>query len=137
MCTFYTTSTNLLFSKIFPWSFNLKVISGPNPSKYQWQQAIESLVQSDELIWQDKDKKGRPRKRNCRNELRSLHMNHAGNKTPELTNNQGIRLELNALIDPLGRSIKPLQIKHWLEIFLEQSLSISHVQRDEIKLLEC
>ena len=49
----------------------------------------------------------------------------------------GVRIHLKALIDPIGRSIKPIQVKHWLEEYLEQSLAISHMQRDEIELLKC
>ena len=57
--------------------------------------------------------------------------------TGELMELKTINLQLNALIDPKGRSIKPIQIKHWLEENLEQTLNISRVQRDEIQLLQC
>ncbi len=119
------------------WSFNLKVISGNNPTKFKWQEAMDFLLKAKELIWRDTDKKGRPRQRNCRPELNSLTINDQINTPEELITLKGVRLELNAFIDPLGRSIKPTQVKHWLEEYFEYPLAISHVHRDEIKLLQC
>mgnify|MGYP000296550817 FL=1 len=119
------------------WSFDLTVLSGKNPSKFKWQKAIDSLIESKELIWHDTDKKGRPRQRNCRPELCSLEMQMGEEIKTGLLPFKTIRLQLNALIDPLGRSIKPKQVKEWLEKYIEHPLEISRVQRDEIKLLEC
>ncbi len=115
------------------WSFNLQVRTGYDPSEYEWQHAIDSLFSSEGLIWDDTDKKGKPRKRNCRSQLRSLQITLKRNDEAALP----IRLKLNTLVDPFGRSIKPLQIKHWIEESLGQPLIISRVQRDEIQLLEC
>jgi len=119
------------------WSFNLQTKSGTNPNEAEWQKAIDSLFQAEELIWRDTDKKGRPRTRNCRNELNRLAMTKKMNKEATLPVLQSIRLELNTLIDPMGRSIKPKQVKFWLEEFLGKPLEISREQRDEIQLLEC
>ena len=41
--------------------FNVKVTSGYNPTQDEWKEAINSLIQTEELIWHDTDKKGRPR----------------------------------------------------------------------------
>ena len=46
-------------------------------------------------------------------------------------------IELNALIDSMGRSVKPMQVKHWLEEYFAESLDISSIKRDEIQLLQC
>ena len=124
-----------LFASV--WSFNLQSASGPSPNESEWQNAIDSLFKSKELIWCDNDKKGRPRERNCREELRHLAIKMQINKDTKAPALKSIRLELNALIDPLGRSIKPKQVKYWLEEFLGKSLKISRVQRDEIQLLKC
>ena len=119
------------------WSFDLTILSGKSLTKSKWQKAIDSLIKSKELIWHDTDKKGRPRQRNCRPELCSLEMQIGEEIKTGLLPFKTIRLQLNALIDPLGRSIKPKQVKEWLEQYIEHSLEISRVQRDEIKLLEC
>ena len=64
-------------------------------------------------------------------------MNIEENKRKVLLPPNGIQIQLKAFIDPIGRSIKPLQIKHWLEECLGHPIEISRVQRDEIQLLEC
>ncbi|WP_320666915.1 TIGR03960 family B12-binding radical SAM protein [Prochlorococcus sp. MIT 1307] len=119
------------------WSFNLTVISKCNPTQAEWKAAINSLLMAKELIWNDTDKKGRPRKRNCRPELSSLGMDINRNKGEALIALKGVRMQLNAVIDKQGRSIKPIQIKHWVEESLGLPLEISNVQRDEIQLLKC
>ncbi len=119
------------------WSFSLEVLKGTNPKTNDWIAAINSLVTAKELVWKDTDKKGRPRERNCRKELNSLKLKYEITEKEIRPNHPAVRIELNALIDPIGRSIKPVQIKHWLEEYFGKSLKISHVQRDEIKLLQC
>ena len=119
------------------WSFDLNTTAKKKLTQNEWQVAIDSLFKSDQLIWEDIDKKGRPRKRNFRGELCSLKIKLQRNFEAKLPILKSIRLELNALIGPGGRSIKPIQIKHWLEEFLGEPLEINHVQRDEIQLLKC
>ena len=55
----------------------------------------------------------------------------------ELLAKKTINLKLKTLIDPIGRSIKPLHIKLWLEEYFEHPLEISSMQRDEIQLHQC
>ncbi len=130
-----STINKELYSSV--WSFELQVISGDRLRHFEWQESIDHILKSEELIWNDTDKKGRPRTRNCRNELNSLILKPTKYSISELSRNQGIQLQLNALIDPIGRSIKPIQVKHWIEEYLGKSLGMSHVQRDEIQLLKC
>ena len=129
--------TQELFASV--WSFDIQDSSGRNPTLYRWQEAIDVLFNSKELIWNDLDKKGRARQRNCRPELCDLKINSRleSDLGEEIFDEKFIRLKLNAFIDPVGRSIKPVQIKHWLEEYLGQSLAISDVQRDEIQLRQC
>ena len=37
----------------------------------------------------------------------------------------------------MGRSVKPQQVKHWLELELGHPLEMSAVKRDEIQLHQC
>ncbi len=119
------------------WSFDLKVLSGTNPNLLTWQKAIDSLISAKKLVWHDHDKRGKPRSRNCRQELHSLEIDNIKNNPNHSSTNHRIRVQLNAHIDPIGRSIKPMQIKQWLEEYLEQPLEISQVKRDEIQLHQC
>ncbi len=119
------------------WSFSVKVVSNKVLTKYEWEKAINSLLISSELIWNDTDKKGRPRKRNYRPELKSLQIRNEENSIKDLKGLKEIRIHLDTYVDPLGRSIKPIHVKYWLEKYLGHSLTISRMQRDEIHLLQC
>ncbi|MEB3200953.1 MAG: TIGR03960 family B12-binding radical SAM protein [Synechococcaceae cyanobacterium] len=81
------------------------------PDRQRWQQAIEALLASSSLPWQDTDKKGRPRHRECRPFLRQLRLAEASasEETP------GVWLDLEAEIDEKGRSLRPEQLQHWLQ----------------------
>ena len=48
--------------------------------------------------------------------------------------NTKVRLELKTLIDPLGRSIKPIQIKSWLNHYFDINFEIENIKRDELQL---
>ena len=98
---------------------------------------FDSLFKSKELIWHDTDKKVRPRTRNCREEQSSHQMNIERDIVAKVATLKTVRVELTALITQGARSIKPLQIKHWLEEFLGRPLEIARVQRDEIQLHQC
>jgi len=82
------------------------------------------------LIWNDTDKKGRPRQRDCRPALRHLAIVDA-------TDAERVRLRLEAAVDPMGRSIRPLQIQHWLEQHLAMPLRLDRLRREALQLAEC
>ena len=46
-------------------------------------------------------------------------------------------LRLEASIDSMGRSLKPVQVQHWLAEQMGESLRMTGVQRQELKLLRC
>ncbi len=119
------------------WTFSLQARTESKKSLHDWGKAIASLLETKEIIWHDKDKKGRPRTRNCRPCLGSLKLKTTSVSSSPETQVQRVGLELNTKIDDLGRSIKPIQIKCWLEEYFDQSLIIDDVKRDEIKLLQC
>ena len=82
------------------------------------------------MIWHDTDKKGRPRERDCRPALRAVILVSPGD-------DQQVRLRLEAAVDPMGRSIRPSQIQHWLEAQLGAPLHLHNLRRDELQLAEC
>ncbi|MFL0776867.1 MAG: TIGR03960 family B12-binding radical SAM protein [Prochlorococcus sp.] len=120
------------------WRFELAVDSGPSPTSAQWQEALDAVLEEIELIWHDTDKKGRPRQRDCRSLLRDLHIQKGSGIEPANTAPlNSIRVQLEAAIDPMGRSIKPIQIQHWIAEKLDRSLNVSGVQRHQLQLQEC
>ena len=85
---------------------------------------------AEQLIWHDTDKKGRPRERDCRTALRQLML-----VSP--SDGPRVRLQLEATVDPMGRSIRPSQIKHWLEAELGSTLQLHALRREALQLAGC
>ncbi len=119
------------------WSFDLSAVSSQRTSPLQWQKGINSLIEAKELIWNDKDKKGRPRKRDYRKGLHSLKIIKTDFKHPQVTNDNQVRMQLKAGIDPMGQSLKPMYIQYWLGQYLQQDLNIQDIKRDELLLHQC
>jgi radical SAM-linked protein len=122
------------------WSFELTSQAGdPSISLEQWQQMVDALLSRDTLVWDDTDKKGRPRQRDCRPVLETLEIvspvGDGASVNQELVD--GVRLELLAHIDHQGRSLKPAQLQHWLSEALAQSLRLHNVRRLELRLVRC
>ena len=92
-----------------------------------WQEAMAALLQAEQLPWHDSDKKGRPRQRDCRPALRDLHL-------LQLEAGGRARLALEAAIDPAGRSLKPEQLRHWLEQRLAEPLRLGRQCRRSLHL---
>ena len=109
------------------WSFDLILESGGSTD---WSEALAAITTAKELIWHDTDKKGRPRQRDCRPAIRRLDC---------LTDGQGerVRLRLEASVDPMGRSVRPSQIQHWIEKQLSEPLTLRRLSRDGLQLSEC
>ena len=116
------------------WAFEINVISGKYPTHHQLNLALGKLTNASELIWHDKDKKGRSRTRDYLSQLQSLILKTNPQEDSLL---KTIQIELAALIDPLGQSIKPEQIKFWVEAQLKQPLKLSGVKRKELQLRKC
>ena len=116
------------------WSFNLELNSKKHLSFEEWDQGINYLIKAKKLIWKDKDKKGRPRERDCRPALEALFLKAELNLPKEKLSLRSIELELHAYIDGMGRSLKPIQIRHWLEDYFQLPLNIKNMKRDELKL---
>jgi radical SAM-linked protein len=116
------------------WSFELKPQAGdPSISLKQWKHVVDNLLLRNTLVWDDTDKKGRPRQRDCRPALETLEIVAPVNEVAE----SGVMLECFAQIDDQGRSLKPAQLQHWLSEALEQSLHLYNVRRLELRLVRC
>ncbi len=119
------------------WTFTLSSKSTHSKKQPDWGKAVRKLIESNALIWNDKDKKGRPRERDCKNELQRLELKKIRSSEFDLNQNSEASFELEALIDQMGRSIKPVHIQHWLANELDQGLNIKDVKRQELLLLQC
>ncbi len=104
----------------------------PLPAQ-RWQQAIAELERSPSLIWQDTDKKGRPRERDCRPFLAALALEEG----PDPGQGDAVRLALEARIDPQGRSLRPEFLRHWLSERLATPLELGRIERSALLLAPC
>ena len=112
------------------WQFVLQPQAGAPPTPEQWQQARASLLAAETLIWNDTDKKGRPRSRDCRPFLLDLQW-------AEPQSDGSLLCTLWAAIDAAGRSLRPEQVQHWLAERLGQSLALSGLRRKDLVLKPC
>jgi radical SAM-linked protein len=95
----------------------------------QWQVAAEALLHAREWIWEDTDKKGRPRRRDCRPYLQSLELQAATGAGLE-----AIALRYGAVIDPAGRSLRPEQLQQWFGDHLGTALELMSLRRESLQL---
>ena len=124
-------SQRIAFSR---WRFNLSPgLDQQRCSSEDWDEAIAQLLRRDELIWEDTDKKGRPRRRDVRTLLTDLRLLSVDRDTSI----PSAQLELTAAVDVQGRSLKPAQLCSWLAELLGCELTLSRVKRIELGLLQC
>ena len=112
------------------WQFVLQPQDGAPPTPEQWQQARASLLAAETLTWNDTDKKGRPRSRDCRPFLLDLQW-------AEPQSDGSLLCSLWAAIDAAGRSLRPEQVQRWLAERLGQSLALSGLRRKALVLKPC
>ncbi|MEI6615542.1 MAG: TIGR03936 family radical SAM-associated protein, partial [Cyanobium sp. ELA507] len=116
------------------WRFTLRPQpAGAALALADWQRAIDGLLAAPLLPWRDTDKKGRPRERDCRPDLLKLRI--VSLPTDELGG--AIRLDLEAAIDLQGRSLRPVQLGHWLGAALGRDLAAEAVVRRALRLRPC
>jgi radical SAM family uncharacterized protein/radical SAM-linked protein len=101
--------------------------SAPLVSLVQWQAAVDALLKAGEWIWEDTDKKGRPRSRDCRPYLQELCL--AATADPA-----AVRLAYTAEIDAAGRSLRPEQLQHWFSQQLAMPLNVVSLRRESLQL---
>jgi hypothetical protein len=117
------------------WRFAL--LPGPDqpaPLPQQWSAAIAALLEATTLPWRDQDKKGRPRERDCRPYLLALGPAPLEAEGP---GQAGLVLDLEAAVDPQGRSLRPEQLRQWLGESLGLPLVLGAVQRRCLRLEAC
>ncbi len=119
------------------WSFQIYTTSTFHPTKSQFEEAIASLLKAKELFWIDKDKKGRVRKRDCRQDLLDLKVKYKSSPNNQSLPQKEILIQLETSIDEMGRSLKPKQIQYWLEEYLGHPLKITNIKRDKLILFKC
>jgi radical SAM-linked protein len=101
--------------------------SAPLVSLAQWQAAVDALLKAGEWIWEDTDKKGRPRSRDCRPYLQDLCVA----ATPDPA---AVSLQYTAEIDAAGRSLRPEQLQHWFSQQLAMPLNMVSLRRESLQL---
>jgi radical SAM-linked protein len=101
--------------------------AAPLVSLAQWQAAVTALLQAGEWIWEDTDKKGRPRSRDCRPYLQDLCVA----ATPDPA---AVSLQYTAEIDAAGRSLRPEQLQHWFSQQLAMPLNMVSLRRESLQL---
>ncbi len=109
------------------WTFVLQPQAGAPLTSQQWHQATSALLAAQALAWQDTDKKGRPRSRDCRPFLLELRL-------AELFADGAVAVHLRAAIDASGRSLRPEQLQHWLAGLLGQPLALTSPRRQALLL---
>lgn len=102
------------------------VAGAPGPGAAAWGSALVSLLTAAELPWSDTDKKGRPRQRDCRPWIDEL--------TLVTADDESCRFRLGARIDSQGRSLRPEQVRVWLEARLGRPLQLRRVSRERLRL---
>jgi hypothetical protein len=111
---------------------------GSWPPAEAWDRAINAVLNAPTLPWRDQDKKGRPRERDCRPYLLALRTTPpkvaAVSRAWEPLR---LDLELEAAIDPQGRSLRPDQVAYWLAEALAIPLAVDSVRRQRLRLRPC
>jgi uncharacterized protein (DUF2344 family) len=98
------------------------------PSAEIWHAAAQALLASEEWIWNDTDKKGRPRQRDCRPFLQALEL------CTDAAGTGPVQLRYSAVVDPAGRSLRPEQLQHWFSQRLERDLEMVSLRRESLQL---
>jgi radical SAM-linked protein len=111
--------------------------AAPAPSPERWASAIAALLASGELLWHDKDKKGRPRQRDGRPYLLDVRPAMLDDAPSGAAPGAAQVLDLEAGVDAQGRSLRPDQLRHWLSELLGQPLRLGVIQRRRLELGAC
>jgi len=107
------------------------------PPAEAWDRAINAVLNAPTLPWRDQDKKGRPRERDCRPYLLALRTTTEAAAASRALEPLRRDLELEAAIDPQGRSLRPDQVAHWLAEALACPLAVEAVRRQQLRLRPC
>jgi radical SAM family uncharacterized protein/radical SAM-linked protein len=117
------------------WRFALRPATGAGLDPQACEDAIAALLAADVLIWQDTDKKGRARERDCRPALQALRQVDPG-PWPAGAAKAELVLQLETAIDGAGRSLRPAQVAPWLAEHLGQGITLGRQCRTALLLRE-
>jgi hypothetical protein len=116
------------------WQFNVQPAANASTESVEGfasavVEGCRALLAGEQLIWNDTDKKKRPRQRDCKPFLLDLTASDLDSPASD-----GVVLQLHAAIDAMGRSLKPTQIQHWLSEQMGMELQLKQVQRRALLL---
>ncbi len=97
----------------------------PLPAAASWRSALDGLLAQASWIWEDTDKKGRPRQRDLRPYLQSITF---------ATEEDAPTVRFSATVDPAGRSLRPEQVQAWLAQALALPLELKGLRRQSLQL---
>ncbi|MFM1798953.1 MAG: hypothetical protein RLZZ117_1231 [Cyanobacteriota bacterium] len=101
------------------------------PESEAWGEALAAMRELESWIWQDHDKKGRPRQRECRPSLRQVRLCGHDAAEPQ------VELELETLIDGQGFGLRPEHLRSWLSSHFGQPLRLGEMRREALLLRTC
>ncbi|MFZ9569290.1 MAG: TIGR03936 family radical SAM-associated protein, partial [Vulcanococcus sp.] len=108
------------------WVLQFRSASGqPLPAEASWRSALDGLLAQASWIWEDTDKKGRPRQRDLRPYLQSITF---------ATEEDAPTVRFSATVDPAGRSLRPEQVQAWLAQALALPLELKGLRRQSLQL---
>jgi hypothetical protein len=93
------------------------------PAAEAWESALQTLMQKNTWIWNDHDKKGRLRQRDCRPALRKVDV------VPHAGPDHQVELVLETTIDAQGFGVRPEHLRHWLSTQLDLPLRLGRQRR--------
>ena len=105
--------------------------------KYGTPEMIKELDEANPGSLKDTDKKGRSRQRDFRQELNSLFIKPSIQIKDINSPTNIVSIELHSIVSSQGKSIKPLYIKHWVSEYMQHTLELSEIKRDELILKRC
>ncbi|MFN6355140.1 MAG: TIGR03960 family B12-binding radical SAM protein [Cyanobacteriota bacterium] len=98
------------------------------PQAESWEQALQALMQQEVWIWHDRDKKGRPRQRDCRPALRQIRLARHDR------HGDGVELALETGIDSQGFGVRPEHVRAWLSETWQLPLRLARLQREALRV---
>ena len=107
------------------------ISSMPWPEAHQWEGALRTLMRKEEWWWHDRDKKGRPRQRDCRAALREITL--AGLESSP-GQGEAVELWMESAIDAQGFGVRPEHVRVWLSEHLERPLRLGRPRREALLL---
>jgi radical SAM-linked protein len=101
------------------------------PDAQEWEAALSELRSRESWIWHDRDKKGRPRQRECRPALRQVSLSRHDRAEA------WVEVQLETSIDGQGFGLRPEHLRGWLSEQLRRPLRLGAMRREGLQLRPC